>query len=237
MNYSYVAVGVSNKVFVDIQNYMQNFRGYTCIGQFEVSLAAVEKVITLKPHLVFISIESLVNNNDFTFEIIGDLYQLMDNVPYFIGLADTPEHALQAIQSGISDYIIYPLHSLRIGKSLFRFEKRVLKTINNSICIKSFSDYQFLDLQDVCYLKADNNSTDFKLQNGKVITSFKTLKHFESKLPFNFLRIHKSFIVNINSISRVHLSKKLCYIEGNEVLPFSASYKSNIDYIIKKLEV
>lgn len=106
----------------------------------------------------------------------------------------------------------------------------------NLICIKSYGDYRFLELDDLAYLQADNNSTDITLKNGEQITAFKTLKYFEENLPSNFYRIHNSYIVNKNYISRIHTGNSLCYIKNlKNQIPFSKSYKENIDQILAQL--
>ncbi len=101
------------------------------------------------------------------------------------------------------------------------------------ICIKSYGDYRYIDAKDICYFQADNNSTDIHLNNGEMVTAFKTLKHFEGILPTPFVRIHNSYIVNRNYISRIHTGNTVCYIKNTTTkLPFSKSYKANIDTII-----
>jgi DNA-binding LytR/AlgR family response regulator len=101
------------------------------------------------------------------------------------------------------------------------------------LCIKSYGDYRYIDARDICYFQADNNSTDIHLNNGEMITAFKTLKHFEGILPSPFVRIHNSYIVNRNCISRIHTGNSVCYIKNTTVkIPFSKSYKTNVDTII-----
>lgn len=101
------------------------------------------------------------------------------------------------------------------------------------LCVKSYGDYRYIDTRDICYFQADNNSTDIHLNNGEMITAFKTLKHFEGVLPHPFVRIHNSYIVNRNCISRIHTGNAVCYIKNTTVkLPFSKSYKGNVDIII-----
>ena len=101
------------------------------------------------------------------------------------------------------------------------------------LCIKSYGDYRYIDARDICYFQADNNSTDIHLNNGEMITAFKTLKHFEGILPSPFVRIHNSYIVNRNCISRIHTGNSVCYIKNTTVkIPFSKSYKVNVDTII-----
>jgi DNA-binding LytR/AlgR family response regulator len=101
------------------------------------------------------------------------------------------------------------------------------------ICVKSYGDYRYIDATDICYLQADNNSTDIHLNTGEMITAFKTLKHFEGVMIHPFVRIHNSYIVNIDYVSRIHTGNAVCHIKGTTTkLPFSKSYKENIDAII-----
>lgn len=103
------------------------------------------------------------------------------------------------------------------------------------LCIKSYGDYRYINAKDICYFQADNNSTDIHLNNGEMITAFKTLKHFEGILSYPFVRIHNSYIVNQHYISRIHTGNAVCYIKNTVTkLPFSKSYKSNIDMIISE---
>ena len=103
------------------------------------------------------------------------------------------------------------------------------------LCIKSYGDYRYIDANDICYFQADNNSTDIHLNNGEMVTAFKTLKHFEGILSSPFTRIHNSYIVNRNYISRIHTGNAVCYIKNTTTkIPFSKSYKENIDGIISE---
>ena len=105
------------------------------------------------------------------------------------------------------------------------------------ICIKSYGDYRYIDSNDILYFEADNNSTDIHLNNGEMITAFKTLKHFETVLPQSqFLRIHNSYIINVDQVSRIHTGNTVCYIKNSTTkLPFSKSYKDNVDLIINRI--
>lgn len=104
------------------------------------------------------------------------------------------------------------------------------------ICVKSYGDYRFINADDICYLQADNNSTDLHLANGEMITAFKTLKHFENVLKSPFVRIHNSYIVNIDYVSRIHTGNSVCYIKNTTTkLPFSKSYKENVDAILHSI--
>jgi DNA-binding LytR/AlgR family response regulator len=113
----------------------------------------------------------------------------------------------------------------------------IVKQQSLIICVKSYGDYRYIDSEDVLYFEADNNSTDIHLNNGEMITAFKTLKHFETVLPpTQFLRIHNSYIINVNQVSRIHTGNTVCYIKNSTTkLPFSKSYKENVDLIISRI--
>lgn len=104
------------------------------------------------------------------------------------------------------------------------------------ICVKSYGDYRYIQATDICYLQADNNSTDIHLHTGEMITAFKTLKHFEGVLDYPFVRIHNSYIVNSDYVSRIHTGNAVCHIKDSaNKLPFSKSYKENIDAMISTI--
>lgn len=112
--------------------------------------------------------------------------------------------------------------------------EQVVEQKNNILCVKSYGDYRFIEFDDIVYLKADNNSTDIMLDTGDSVTAFKTLKYFESSLPNDFMRIHNSHIINIKFVSRIHLGNSDCYLNKGKIkLPFSKSYKDNINAIIE----
>ena len=105
------------------------------------------------------------------------------------------------------------------------------------ICVKSYGDYRYIDSRDILYFEADNNSVDIHLKDGEMVTAFKTLKVFESVLPpSQFLRIHNSYIININQVARIHTGNTVCYIKNSTIkLPFSKSYKENVELIIHRI--
>jgi DNA-binding LytR/AlgR family response regulator len=237
MRFSFLIIDDDETTTKETLELFENFPNYFCAGIVKDNQTAINQIIKVKPQLIIMQIPVKSNDKNLSFTTIAELFQYADTIPYFIALASSPNHALEAIQSGFLDYIINPLSLHELGKSLFKFEKRNPPHIASTICIKSYSDYQFVSLQDIIYLKADNNTTDIQLINGKTVNAYKTLKHFENTLPFYFLRIHKSYIVNINHVSRIHFSKSKCYLNYNEILPFSLNYKNNIDAIIRKINI
>nr|WP_315218284.1 LytTR family transcriptional regulator DNA-binding domain-containing protein [uncultured Flavobacterium sp.] len=266
MRFSFLIIDDNETTNREILELFENFPNYFCAGIVKDSQNVINQIIKVKPQLIIVQIPIKTKDTNLFFETIKESFQYIDTMPYFIVLAPTPDYALTAIQSGFSDYILMPLQIHELGKSLFRFEKRNQVPMVTTICIKSYSDYKVVPLNDIIYLKADNNTTDIKLltsrgNNGKsanmsdpnnsktsydtivnsnnnnIVNAFKTLKHFESILPYYFLRIHKSYIVNMNFVSRIHLQKSICYLNHHEILPFSLTYRENVDTIIRKISI
>lgn len=237
MRFSFLIIDDNDTAIKEILDVFENFPNYFCSGIIKDNQTVIKQIIKLKPQLVIVQIPVKSSDTDSLFETIKESFQYLETIPYFIILAPTQNHSFKAIQSGFSDYILLPLQLHQLGKSLFKFEKRNPDSAVSTICIKSYSDYHFVVLRDILYLKSDNNTTDIKLCNGKKVNAFKTLKHFENTLPFYFLRIHKSYIVNINQVSRIYFSKSKCYLNYDETLPFSITYRENVEAIIRKINI
>ncbi len=180
------------------------------------------------------------SKKDLAFDAIQ--YEVADYMIKPIGRIDLVKSLLKLKKSiGEDEAYVIP-NTVFENKSKTTTSAELVPTVQNEIskaeqplvlCIKSYGDYRYIDASDICYFQADNNSTDIHLNNGEMVTAFKTLKHFEGILPTPFVRIHNSYIVNRNYISRIHTGNTVCYIKNTTTkLPFSKSYKANVDAII-----
>lgn len=237
MQFSFLIISNDESLPNEITALFEAFPNYLCSAVVKDTQSALNHIIKLKPQLVFVQIPANTDQNHLTFETIAESIKYLNPFPYFVALSSDTVFAIESIKSGFSDYISDRLTVHELGKILFKFEKRTPEKIAANICIKSYSDYQFVNLEDIVYLKADNNTTDIQLMNGTTVNAYKTLKHFENSLPFYFLRIHKSYMVNINHVSRIHFSKSKCYINYNQIIPFSFNYRENVDAILRKIEM
>ena len=148
------------------------------------------------------------------------------------------ENSMSSIEESPNDELDDSIESQPLGdnKTTAKYSQIRKEDKPLIICVKSYGDYRFIEAKDICYLQADNNSTDIHLFNGEMITAFKTLKHFEGVLSSPFVRIHNSYIVNIDYVSRIHTGNAVCYIKNTTTkLPFSKSYKENVDSIINSI--
>lgn len=193
---------------------------------------ALNLILKHKPQLIVLNIDSIEINIS---EFLLDINQCIPNPPMFIAISTYREKAVDAYRYDFADFLLKPLKEHLVRKSLLKFQKKYPDRQSETICLKSYKDYQYLNIEDIMYLKADNNTTDFYMNDGRVIGAYKTLKVFENVLPKTFLRIHKSYIINKNCISRIHYGKSLCFINREHKIPFTKTFIDNVDLINKTL--
>lgn len=230
MQYSYIIIDSENKV-IEKKEFLNSFNELLCLGIYNDYDASFNAILERKPDLIFFNF-----NEDIPISLLSELLNYSDNTPYVIGINAEERAAYQAIKHNISDFMLFPLKEAEIRKCILKFLKATKKKKLEKICVKTSGDYNFINLSDILFVKADNNTTDFYLNTGKIITGFKTMKHYESALPFYFFRIHNSYIVNINHISRINVSKSSVFLNNDHQIPYSRSHKDTIDIIIDKIE-
>jgi len=258
MNYSYIIIDDNQESFLNTKAVADGFSELVFVATANNYTDGLNLILEFKPDLIFLEINPVNKESNLSLALINELYRFLNVIPKIIITTTNKDLAFEAIQYEVADYLLKPVIKIDFVKLILKLNKSrtpiqapeqtiVLnespvsnlqtKPVNEEkplvLCIKSYGDYRYIDAKDICYLQADNNSTDIHLNNGEMITAFKTLKHFEGILAFPFIRIHNSYIVNRNYISRIHTGNTLCYIKNTTVkLPFSKSYKTNVDLII-----
>lgn len=236
MQFSFILVDDSECLESTLEH-IKEFDDFLCVAVCKTRKDAINRILELKPNVVFLSISSRLNKSDsISFSLLSELHEFLDELPTIIVLSDIKEKAYEAYQRGVSGYLLTPIDPNELRKCLMRYQKTHKALHTDTISLKSNGDYNFIRSSEIVYLKADNNTTDFYLKSGKVVSAYKTLKHFEKLLPFYFLRIHHGYVINIQYVSRINLGKNSCYLQNNEIiLPFSRTYKTNIDTIILRI--
>lgn len=230
---SYFIIEKDPTIINCIKNVLEDFDGFNYIGESTNYNNAFNTILKEAPHLVFFNIDTIFEH---PFQFANELTIYSENKPVLIAISSTKDKAYEVIKHGFFDFLINPLSELEIRKSIINFQKKNPVKIKNNICIQSYKDYQYLNHDEILFLKADNNSTDFYMNDGSVFCAYKTLKTFETLLPQNFLRIHKSYIINKNYVTRIQFSKSLCTIKkNNQNIPFTKTYLDNVELMINTL--
>ena len=186
-------------------------------------------IFKTNPDIIFLDIDNTIKNLS---EFLLDVSQHLNNQPVFVALSSSKMNAYNAYRHDFFDYLLKPLTELSVYRSISKYRKKYPNDIYEMICLRSNKDYQYLNTDEILFLKADNNTTDFHMKDGSVVGAYKTLKTFENVLPENFLRIHKSYIINSKRISRIHYGKAICIIKNpSYTIPFTKTFIQNIDSI------
>ena len=111
-------------------------------------------------------------------------------------------------------------------------EKNIL--IDNKITLRKYKGVKVINCNDITYCKADGRYTIVHLNHDKSIIVAKLLKHFEINLPNDqFIRIHKSHIINMDYISEYNSNNKnILVLDDNVELDISKRRKK---YFLEKL--
>ncbi len=94
----------------------------------------------------------------------------------------------------------------------------------NKLVINTFDKVFIIDADNIIHCEAVNNYTRFHLDNGEDILAAKTLSKFENLLAKteNFIRVHRSHLININHIKSFSKGDKcIIYMSNNQTVPYS----------------
>ncbi|SDX61768.1 two component transcriptional regulator, LytTR family [Lutibacter oricola] len=230
---NYLIIDNNQNSIQSIKNVLNDYADFNFIGICNEYNTAMNVILKEAPDLVFFNIDNVIEN---PFEFTRELNLFNQEFPVFIAMSNSKDRLYEVIKNGFIDFLLKPLSELEIRKSALRVLKKIPARSRKHLCLKSYKDYQYLKTDEILFLKADNNTTDFYMNDGNIISAYKTLKTFESTLPDNFHRIHKSYIINKNFVSRIQYGKHFCSIKKNSYkVPFTKTYIKNIELINKAL--
>lgn len=255
--YSYIIIDDDQESISKTQIIADGFSELAFLASAVNYQDGLDLVLQHKPSLIFLEIQPKKTSSHLSLLFINELHRFLNVVPRIVITTSKKDLAFEAIKYGVFDYLLKPLITAELLKTILKLERqpaeiktsdfrnempivvtsglKARQTDEKSliICIKSYGDHRYINADDISYFQADNNSTDIYLNSGEMITAFKTLKHFEQVLSYPFIRIHNSYIINRNYIARIHNGNSMCYIKNSaKKIPFSKTYKSNVDLII-----
>lgn len=153
------------------------------------------------------------------------------------------KNAIHALKLNAIDYLVKPIHFpdliLAVNKAIesiklktnFSYLETIyheLKNHNfdlkfNKLAILKGDEYIFIPFSRINYLEGDGNYTKIYTLDGDAYHTPKTLKTYEDILPkILFYRIHKSYLINLNSINKYNRTDgNIVYLQNNICLTVS----------------
>jgi two-component system response regulator LytT len=136
------------------------------------------------------------------------------------------DRALEAFEYGVVDFVPKPYNEQRIRKALDRLE-RVPERDSHKLkylSVRQQSKLSLIAITEIEYIKGADVYSQLSLRNGTKELHDKSLNELSRILPSNFLRIHKSFIVDVGSIVGLKIrggGKYAVELKSHSVLPVS----------------
>lgn len=216
------------------------------LAQIDNGNEAIERINSLKPGVVFLDIKLL----DMTaFDVIKCL---SDPLPFIIFTTAYADFALDAFETFAIDYLVKPINQERFDKAITKLKtmngleilsKEYINQINNSyekskpkhttISTQVGNKIVLTEFKDITHISAENKYTTIHTKFGKELLCNKTLLALEEVLPDQFIRIHRSYIINKDYILHINKYFKGRYLVAlndskNTVLMTSDGYKESI---------
>lgn len=210
-------------------------------GKFEIlaKCSSVEQAIPEiqrhEPELVFLDIQ-MPQKNGFT---------LLESFPFrefeVIFTTAHKEHGIEAIKNEAFDYLLKPIDISELNKTVSRYINKVLSKKdsfyslekllkgNQVIILKSQDIDEYVDLNDILYLEAKGNYTNFHLEGGLKKIVSKSLGVYERRLKSSkmFIRIHDSILANCTKFD--HYDKKEGYMVLKNGDKISVSIRKSVN--------
>ncbi|MGG5488285.1 LytR/AlgR family response regulator transcription factor [Gaetbulibacter sp. PBL-D1] len=196
----------------------------------------------------------LIRNNDLDLVFLdvempyGNAFDLLDKVGDIdfetVFVTAYNHYAIEALNAHASYYLMKPISidelikavdyvtEIKTKEDALQDQVLVPKTnsVNGKITIPQQDGFEVLNTADILYCKADDNYTEIYLNTNKKKLVSKTLKYFEDALSdSSFARVHKSYLVNVNEVTKYVKGKGGSVILSNgKQIMVSVSKKSEL---------
>ncbi len=154
--------------------------------------------------------------------------------PYIVFTTAYSEYAVEGFQVDAADYLLKPvtyssfLKAANKVKNLIELnanrQKESIRATTNHLFVKS--DYKLIriELDDIKYIESQHEYIKIHLINSAPVMTQLSMKAIEEQLPSDrFMRVHRSYIVNLKKISVVERNRIV--FDGKVYLPVSDQYK------------
>ena len=214
-----------------------SYKNLNVVEVFSNAIEAIKYLNQNKTDLIFLDIH-MPDFNGF------DFIRTLKDPPYIILTTADAEFAIQAFEYDcIVDYLVKPIKPERFKKSIQKVEvklnEKVTATTTEKEKLQTVDDFYVninkrlikIDIQSIYLVEAKGDYIYLKTDN-KNYTVHSTLKKIEEKLPDHmFLKIHRSYIININKI--IDIEDNSVLIE-KDIVPVS---RSNRPELMKRLNL
>lgn len=207
---------------------------------------AIKKINELKPQLLFLDVEMPHMNG----------FQMLEQIPKInfevIFTTSYDQYAITAFKFSALDYLLKPVDREELQRAVQKVIKKItppvsqqleilLQKINQPtaavqrIALPTMQGLEFVPVDSIIRCSSNNNYTEFFLADKKKLLVSRTLKEVEDMLAdHSFLRVHNSYIVNLNAITR-YVKGEGGYVVMTDGTNVDVS-RSRKDFLLQKLQ-
>lgn len=204
-----------------LRKIIEQKEGFEVVGESDNFAEAVALFTKIRPEVVFLDIEINGANGIECAKIIADV----EPKTKIIFATAHAEYMPNAFEVYAFDYLVKPFHVDRVNQTLDRI-RALSETVKNDeldkivkfergldkLLVKGKESMSFIDVKDIILIQRENNSTVIYTRQDSFTTSA-GLSDIESKLdPAQFMRSHKSYLINISQIKKIEPYGRWTYI-------------------------
>jgi two-component system, LytTR family, response regulator len=205
-----------------IKHYLGVHDNITVIGEFSDGFAGIKGINELKPDLVFLDIQMP--------KLTGfEMLELLEATPYIIFTTAYDQYAIKAFEMNAVDYLLKPYSQERFNQALVKANERMAKAEKSTIkkltehlaenqetldrvVVKTGNKIKVIPEETILYIESQDDYVMIYTSEGKYLKQ-QTMKYFEQHLDTrHFIRIHRSYIANIDTIKQLELYEKNSYL-------------------------
>ncbi len=227
-----------------IREYLTSYPELEIVAECNDGFEGIKTIQQYKPDLVFLDIQMPKING---FEML----ELTDPQPPVIFTTAFEEYAIKAFETHAVDYLLKPFSKDRFDKALQKWKESSGKNVENTkqlleamsanagnsnrVVVKENGKIKIIPVSQLQYLEAADDYVKLFTSEGYFLKN-KTMSYFESSLDSRlFVRIHRSYIVNVQLITRLDPYDKETYqavLSVGKKLPVSKSGYARLKQIL-----
>lgn len=212
-----------------LKRYIEDMGSLQLKATFPDAIQAMEYLKSASVDLIFLDIHLP--------KISGiDLLKTMPHLPPVILTTAFPDYALESYEFDVVDYLLKPFSFQRFVKAVSKVpsgspnEQKQVSTDHPPLTRQEFfikSGYEHIKIatDDIRYIKSDADYTEIFIPGKKYLSSEPLRYWLENLNPHQFVRIHKSYIVNISKIEKIVGNQ--VYLIEDTVLPIGRAFKDS----------
>lgn len=212
------------------------------VGKASNVAEGINVITTLMPELVFLDI-NLPDGTGF------DLLERVKHIDFeLIFVTAYDNYAIDAIKkTKCIDYLVKPLSIEELKNAVGKVKLKLdgkndlmllqkLERQTHKLTIPTHEKYEIIEIGSILYCESDRAWTTVYLENNTKITCSKNLASFERKLTnYNFLRIHRSYIINLAHLQGYIKGRGgIAILSNNKEIPVSEVHRIEL---MKKLNI